>query len=173
VAKITTQASVNDYRTAATCQNFVVYGSALSENATNASLLRAKTLLCDCFEGLYEVAVSENYVFKDVAIDWYYYLPRLLVDGLLIVEGLLELFPNALANVSISDCEFVTLDSIFSEFFNGAYLNPPAAERIDLVDYPMLNIYLGLLCAVITVGNLYMHLRTRNEKTKMLSMVVL
>jgi len=182
VAKVATVASAEDYTTATTCQNFVVYSSALSENATEGSLLRAKTLLCDCFEGLEEVAVSQDYTVRNIAIDWNYFVPGYFADGVLDIMDLLELFPNALADLTVSDCEFVNEDSIFFEaIFTGAKIDGETTSRFDAaveggtnsLNYTALNICLGLLCAILIVSNAHLYLSLHDGRSNSTRMMVL
>jgi len=188
VAKVAIAASANDYKTAATCQNFVVYGSALSDNATESSLLRAKTLLCDCMEGLQNVVETEDLHVLGITVDWPHFNPTQLADGIIYMQELLELFPSALADLSISDCEFVTEDSIFiNEVFESGISRAEAkvksAAGVDTrvkgetlaVDYTKINVSLGMLCTCLFLIDLFMYrYRSSNDKgRKMPSVMIL
>jgi len=182
VGMVSIVASSYDYRIAATCQNFMVYGSALTDVATDASLLRANTLFCNCMEGLEEVVQSEGSSVSGMVINWDTFTPDQIADGVLYMLGLLELFPNALADLSVNDCEFVTEDSIFvSDIFLGSKSAAKKTFRFDTkiegetnaVDYTMLNICLALLCAVLTLSNVLIFQIYSDERNKMPSFMVL
>jgi len=179
VAKVLTQASVNDHTTAATCQNFVVYGSALSVNATDTSVSRATNLLCDCFEGLEEVAASNDYTIWDYSIYWDEFVPEEFAIGVIEMLDYLELFPNAMADVSVGDCDFVTEDSIFLGLFSDSLIKAKTTIRLDAaletdsVDYTKLNICVGFLLALLTVSNAFMCLNSSDGRSKITSIMAL
>jgi len=150
VAKVTTIASAQNYATAATCQNFVIYSSQLSMNATDGSLQRAKTLYCDCLEGLDQVAMSQNYTVQNNDIDWDVFKPEDFADGLLATIDMLSIFPNQMANESVDNCGFM-IENLENSIYS------VEGEEVITADYQIVNICLGLICAVLTMGNVYMY----------------
>merc|ERR1719193_1180057 len=113
VAKIATVASYYDYTTASSCANFVMYGGALTENATDASLARAETLFCSCLTGL--EAVRDDNGFEESGDDdifWGYFEPYQFADGLLEMEDLLALFPSKIADLTFSTCDSLTTETV-------------------------------------------------------------
>jgi len=155
VSKVATVASAYNYETAATCQNFVFYGSQLSENATDKSLLRAKTLFCDCLEGLDQVAMSQNFTVTGSNIDWDLFKPEDFADGVLATIDMLSIFPNQMANESFDQCSFVSGNLGISIF-------GVVGEDGTTGEYQMVNICLGSLCVVLTIGNIFMYLSYRD-----------
>jgi len=173
VAKVITVASAEDYTTAATCQNFIVYSSALSGTGTEDSLLRAKTLFCDCLEGLDEIAISEGWMYEDITINWRLFIPKQFVDAVLEVIDLMELFPNEMANVTENDCDFDNGDSIFmNAIYSAAKLEVKETHRFvgateggsTSTDFLTLNICLGLLCLILTMINIGFYFSCRNGR---------
>jgi len=182
VAKVMTVASAEDYTAASTCQNFMVYSSALSETATENSLLRAKTLFCDCLEGLDEIAISNGWTYEDMTIDWHLLVPGDFANAVLELIDLLELFPNEMANAVVTDCEFQNEDSIFSTaMFTAAKLEEKEMGRFvaaveegsTSVDYLTLNIWLGLLLVVLTVSNTLLYFSSSRERSGITSIMAL
>jgi len=157
VAKITTMASYYDYVTAATCSNFVMYGGALTENATDASITRATSLFCSCYTGLETVATENGYEEHDnpAGITWKEFIPDQYADGLLEMEDLLTLFPNALADLTFDSCD---ADAITLTVETAQY-------STTTTTYITVNIILGVVGGLLLMANLfYFCNRNRGEK---------
>jgi len=180
VAKVITVASYEAYTTAATCQNFVVYAAALPENAIDSSVSRAKTLLCDCFEGLELVAEAQGYEINDGSISWNTFIPDEFADAILDIQDLLELLPNVLADTSVSECEFVRDNSIFVEYIHKDAIIEADTIPFDStktetnsISYTMLNLCLSLVCVVLTISNSLMYLSSSDRRSNFPSVMIL
>jgi len=162
VAKVSTMAGWYDYRVASTCSNFVVYGTALTENATDASILRAQTLFCGCYRGLDLIANEYGYNTTDEDIEgswWNTFVPDDFADGISELEDLMSLFPNQLADLEYSDCDDDSIEEVeltekgagvkgIGEYFS-------FSSDSTTNNFIKVNISLGVLCGLLIITNSY------------------
>jgi len=158
VAKMATIASYDDYTVTAACSNFVVYGGALTEDTTDASLARAETLFCGCLTGLETVAEENGYEEHSdpASISWNSFVPDQFADGLLEMEDLLSLFPSRLANLKFDDCD----GSVEEESNSGQYSDVSRGAFSFSTDsttnsYITVNIVLSVFCGLLILTNMY------------------
>lgn len=175
VAKIATVASYYDYTTAAACSNFVMYGGALTENATDSSLARAETLFCSCLTGLETIRDDNDfYEHNDPAsISWSSFVPDQFADGLLEMEDLLALFPNKLADLTFESCDPLTTAGKDDDDSYQSYSQSEDRHFIFSFStstttdtYITVNIALGIACALLFVTNFYYCLNDRTHAQK-------
>lgn len=168
VAKITTVASFYDYATAAACSNFVIYGGALTDNATDESLARAETLFCGCLTGLESVRDENNFNEHNdpASVTWSSFIPDQFGDGLAEMEDLLALFPNKLADLTFESCDSITQEEVYdAESYSGhghgsTIFSLSTATTTDT--YITVNVALGIVCGLLIAANFYYYYKDRN-----------
>jgi len=157
-AKMATVASYYDYTTASSCTNFIMYGGALTENASDASLVRAKTLFCSCLLGLEAVRDDNGFEETDLSgFVWSDFTPNQFADGLSLMEDLLVLFPSDIANMSFNTCESSEMQ-FTTEYVNSEEENVGIfSSSVDLNTNTLVtvNIVLGILCGLFLLANIY------------------
>lgn len=168
VAKMSTVASHYDYTVSATCSNFVMYGGALPENATDESLQRAETLFCSCISGLETVANENGFMVHNdpVSITWTSFVPDQFADGLLEMEDLLPLFPSRLADLTFDDCDDTTVmeETEHTRRYTGVHGIFSFTSDSTTNSYITVNIILAVVCFLLIVGNTYYFCNDPAEK---------
>jgi hypothetical protein len=160
VAKVATVASHYDYVTASSCANFVTYGSALTENATDASIMRAETLFCSCLKGL--EAVRDDNGFEESGDDnifWGSFAADQFADGIVEMEDLLSLFPSQLSEVTFDTCH----SSITKIVSNGGRIIVDTSKTrgtfststLDTDTMFTVNVVLVAICSLFLLANFY------------------
>jgi len=139
-----------------------MYGAALTENATDASLGRAETLFCSCITGLQAVRDDNGFEESDDgSVFWGYFTPSEYADGLSEMEDLLDLFPSQIAHLRFDTCESLT-----TEFKATAVVNFVDDEEQNLGVFSssvvlntdtlmIVNVVLGIVCGLFLVMNVY------------------
>jgi len=167
VAKLTTVASYYDYTIAAACSNFIMYGGALTENATDESLARAETLFCGCLMGLETIKNDNGFVEHNdpAGLSWSSFIPDLFADGLSEMADLLPLFPNKLADLSFEDCDPETSKQVYNapNYQDNGHKDFvfSLSTATTTETYITVNVALAIACAILLAVNLYYCVRAR------------